>query len=172
MVHAASGAPFRVPFSRQHGLSRLGVASLLATSFLVAAAPVAHARITSIQILTRGPAFGGHSFAGVGQYEFITGIATGEVDPNDPHNAIITDIQLAPKNAQGHVVYQHNFYILQPLDPSKGNHKMMYEPPNRGSKTYQQLNNTPTGTNDPAALTDPVALDDSFLWTRGYTTGR
>jgi hypothetical protein len=170
MVHAASGAPFRVPFSRQHGLSRLGVASLLATSFLVAAAPVAHARITSIQILTRGPAFGGHSFAGVGQYEFITGIATGEVDPNDPHNAIITDIQLAPKNAQGHVVYQHNFYILQPLDPSKGNHKMMYEPPNRGSKTYQQLNNTPTGTNDPAALTDPVALDDSFLWTRGYTT--
>ena len=31
---------------------------------------------------------------------------------------------------------------------------MMYEPPNRGGKTYQTLNNTPTGTNDPAALTD------------------
>src|SRR3984957_4787080 len=170
MVHATSGAHFRVPFSRQHGLSRLGVASLLATSFLVAAAPVAHARITNIQILTRGPAFGGHSFAGVGQYEFITGIATGEVDPKDPHNAIITDIQLAPKNAAGHVVYQHNFYILQPLDPSKGNRKMMYEPPNRGGKTYQTLNNTPTGTNDPQALTDGAALDDSFLWTRGYIT--
>jgi hypothetical protein len=170
MVHTASGAPFRVPFSRKHNLSRLGVAGLLATSFLVAAAPVAQARITHIQILTRGTAFGGHSFAGVGQYEFITGIATGEVDPNNPQNSLITDIQLAPKNAQGHVVYQHNFYILQPLDPSKGNHKMMYEPPNRGGKTYQTLNNTPTGTNDPAALTDPAALDDSFLWTRGYTT--
>ena len=46
----------------------------------------------------------------------------------------------------------------------------MYEPPNRGGKTYQTLNNTPTGTNDPAALTDPAVLDDSFLWTRGYTT--
>src|SRR5262249_4180970 len=32
------------------------------------------------------------------------------------------------------------------------------------------LNNTPTGTNDPAALTDATVLDDSFLWTRGYTT--
>jgi len=141
----------------------------MATTVL-AAAPVAHARITQIQILTRGTAFGGYSFAGVGQYEFITGIATGEVDPTNPQNALITDIQLAPKNARGHVVYQHNFYILQPLDPSKGNHKMMYEPPNRGGKTYQTLNNTPTGTNDPAALTDSAVLDDSFLWTRGYTT--
>ncbi len=171
MVHTASGAPFRVPFSRKQKLSRFGVASLLATSFLVAAAPAAQARITQIQILNRGTAFGGHSFAGVGQYEFITGIATGEVDPNNSQNALITDIQLAPKNLQGHVVYQHNFYILQPLDPSKGNHKMMYEPPNRGGKTYQTLNNTPTGGNDPAVtLTDPVALDDSFLWTRGYAT--
>ena len=169
MVHTASGAPFvRVSYSKKHKLSRLGVASLLATSVL-AAAPLAHARTTQIQILSRGIAFGGHSFAGVGQYEFITGIATGEVDPTNPQNAVITDIQLA-KNAQGKVVYQHNFYILQPLDFSKGNRKMMYEPPNRGGKTYQTLNNTPTGTNDPAALTDPAALDDSFLWTRGYTT--
>jgi len=169
MVYTASGAPCRVATSSKNTLYRLGVASLLASSFLVAA-PVAHARITQIQILARGTAFGGHSFAGVGQYEVITGIATGEVDPNNPQNALITDIQLAPKNAAGHVVYQHNFYILQPLDPSKGNGKMMYEPPNRGGKTYQTLNNTPTGTNDPAALTDPNVLDDSFLWTRGYIT--
>ena len=144
MVHIASGAPFfRVPDSNKRKLSRLGVASFLATSVL-AAAPVAQARITQIQILTRGTAFGGHSFAGVGQYEFITGIATGEVNPNNPQNSLITDIQLAPKNAQVNVVYQHNFYILQPLDPSKGNRKMMYEPPNRGGKTYQTLNNTPS----------------------------
>jgi hypothetical protein len=169
MVHTASGALSRAYDSRKHKLVRLGIATLMTTSAL-AVAPVAHARTTQIQILTRGTAFGGHSFAGVGQYEFITGFATGEVDPTDPQNAVITDLQLAPKNAQGHVVYQHNFYILQPLDPSKGNHKMMYEPPNRGGKTYQQLNNTPTGTSDPAALTDPAALDDSFLWTRGYIT--
>jgi hypothetical protein len=168
MVHTASGAPCCVSNSRKHK-SRLGVAALLATTFLVAA-PAAEARITHIQILSRGTAFGGHSFAGVGQYEFITGIATGEVDPNNPQDAVITDVGLAPRNQAGHVVYQHNFYILQPLDGSRGNRKMMYEPPNRGGKTYQTLNNTPTGTDDPAALTDPTVLDDSFLWTRGYTT--
>ena len=51
-------------------------------------------------------------------------------------NAVIVDIELAPGNANGKVEYQHNFYILKPIDLSKGNHKMMYEPPNRGGKTY------------------------------------
>ena len=115
-------------------LSRSRIASLLATAVLVAAPVAADARTTQIQILTRGTAFGGHSFAGVGQYEFITGIATGEVGPTYTHNSTITDLQLAPRNTRGNVVYQHNFYILQPLDPSKGNHKVMYQPPNRGGR--------------------------------------
>jgi hypothetical protein len=174
MVHIACDAlSGRAPDSGKRRRSHLGVATLLATSVLVATT-IAQARTTQIQILSRGLAFGGHSFAGVGQYEFITGIATGEVSPTDPQNAIITDIQLAPRNNHGNVVYQHNFYILQPLDFNKGNRKMMYEPPNRGGKTYQTLNNTPTPSplngDDPGSLTDPMLLDDSFLWTRGYTT--
>ena len=169
MVQIPNVPSVRIPGCKKSNVSRLRLAGLLATSIL-AATTVAQARTTQIQILTRGTAFGGHSFAGVGQYEFITGIATGEVSPTNPQNAVITDIQLTPRNARGDVVYQHNFYILQPLDLNKGNRKMMYEPPNRGGKTYQTLNNTPTGTNDPAALTDPTVLDDSFLWSRGYTT--
>jgi hypothetical protein len=140
---------------------------------IIAFAPAASARTTQIQLSSPVIAFGGYSFPGVGQYEVITGVATGEVDPNDPQNAVITDLQLAPRNAKGHVVYQHNFYILKPKDLSKGNHKMMYEPPNRGGKTYQTLNNTPDGTNDPGALTDaafPGELANSFLWPQGYTT--
>jgi hypothetical protein len=173
MVQILNGPFVRVPGYNKTNLSRLRIACLLATSIL-AATTVAQARTTQIQILNRGTAFGGHSFAGVGQYEFITGIATGEVNPTNPQNAGITDIQLAPKNTRGNVVYQHNFYILQPLDFDKGNRKMMYEPPNRGGKTYQTLNNTPTPTglngDDPASFTDDTLLDDSFLWTRGYTT--
>jgi hypothetical protein len=133
----------------------------------------AHARTTKIEIMSRTVAFGGYSFAGVGQYEKITGVAYGEVDPDDPKNAVITDIELAPKNANGKVEYAHNFYILKPLDLSKGNHKMMYEPPNRGGKTYRELNRTPVSgalVNDPGAITDTAILADSFLWTRGYTT--
>ena len=153
-------------------LLRIGIASALAGGMLVGVS-AADARTTHIQVLTRATAFGGYSFPGVGQYEAITGIAIGEVDPNDPKNVLITDIQLAPRNANGTVSYQHNFYILKPIDLSKGNHKMMYEPPNRGGKTYQTLNRTPDGTNDPGALTEaafPGELANSFLWTRGYTT--
>src|SRR5437763_16282534 len=96
-----TNVPFvRSPCSNNRKLSRLRLAGLLATSIL-AATSVAEARTTQIQILTRRIAFGGHSFAGVGQYEFITGVATGEVNPANPQNAIITDIQLAPRSSRG-----------------------------------------------------------------------
>src|SRR5262249_13627240 len=160
-THAANSSPGK--------LLRLSLAGLLATTALIMSSG-AQARITQITILNRGVAFGGYSFPLVGQYEVITGFASGEVNPSNPQNAIITDIALAPRNANGNVVYQHNFYILKPVNLSQGNHKMMYEPPNRGRKTYQDLNNTPTGGNDPAALTDPAVLQDSFLRPRGYTT--
>ena len=151
------------PFPRAHMFAerstlRLAVAGALAAG-LFAAGPVAEARTTKIDITSRTIAFGGHVFAGVGQYEKITGIASGEIDPNDPQNAVITDIRLAPVNANGHVEYQHNFYILKPLDLGKGAHKVMYEPPNRGGKTFQTLNRS-SGGNDPGTtITDPVALD-------------
>jgi len=163
--------PTRIQHITKRKLRQLGMATALASG-LLASVTDTQARITQIQI-TSAPntiAFGGYSFPGVGQYEVITGIATGEVNPNSLQNSVITDIKLAPVNANGNVVYQHNFYILKPANLKQGNHKMMYEPPNRGGKTYQTLNNTPTGTNDPAALTDPNVLANSFLWTRGYTT--
>ena len=47
---------------------------------------------------------------------------------------------------------------------------MTYRPADRSGQTYQTLNNTPTGTNDPAALTEAATLDDSFLWAGGDTT--
>jgi hypothetical protein len=134
---------------------------------MLVATPV-DARITRIEILSRSIAFGGYSFPGVGQFERIVGIAYGEVDPRDPKNAVITDLQLAP-TVSGEVQYQHNFYILKPLLLGLGNHKMLYEPPNRGSKTYATLNRSPGG-NDPATIADPAALAASFLWPRGYTT--
>ena len=117
-----------------------------------------------MKFLNRTIAFGGYSFAGVGQYEVLTGIATGEVNPHDKLNKGITDIEFAPLNGNGNVVYQHNFYILKPLDLRKGNHKMMYEPPNRGGKTYGTINNTPTSGNDPAtAFTNSTVLSGSLL---------
>jgi hypothetical protein len=48
----------------------------------------------------------------------------------------------------------------------------MYEPPNRGNKTWTDLGrvtNGPGGANDPASIVDPTVLANSFLMPRGYT---
>jgi hypothetical protein len=149
----------------------MGTVSLLALSAaaVMVAAPDADARVTRIQITSRqSPTFGGYAFEGVGPYEKIIGKAFGELDPKDPKNAVIVDIQLAPKNANGKVEYAFDFYILKPIDLSKGNHKVMYEPPNRGRKTHAELNRG-AGGNDPGSVTDPNILANTFLLPRGYT---
>ena len=149
----------------------MGRVSLLAlsTAALMAVAPAADARVTKIEITAKqSPTFGGYAFKGVGAYEKIVGKAFGELDPKDPRNAVIVDIQLAPKNANGKVEYAFDFYILKPIDLSKGNHKVMYEPPNRGRKTHAALNRG-AGSNDPGSVTDPNILANTFLPPRGYT---
>src|SRR5258705_2793364 len=129
---------------------------VLAAAVLLVAASAADARITKIKIVAKeSPTFGGHAFAGVGQYEKLVGKAYGELDPNDPKNAVIVDIKVAPRNARGKVEYAFDFYILKPIDLRKGNHKDMYEPPNRGSKTHDTLNHG-AGGDDPGSLTHPA----------------
>src|SRR5256885_4430470 len=147
--------------------------------FLAAAlaAPAAEARITRIEIDTarsQSPTFGGFSWPGVGQYEKIVGKAFGEVNPHDRQNRDIVDIEFAPTNARGNVEYAFNFYILKPIDLSRGADKMMYEPPNRGGKTWAALGRVTvdTGANgdDPgSAITNPTVLANSFLMPRGYS---
>jgi len=74
---------------------------LVAACAFCAAVP-ARARVKKIQITAKeSPTFGGYSWPGVGQYEKIVGKAFGEIDPKDPKNAVIVDLQLAPKNAKG-----------------------------------------------------------------------
>jgi hypothetical protein len=129
----------------------------------------AQAKIKKIQITSKqSPAFGGYSWPGVGQYEKLVGKAFGELDPKDPKNAVIVDLQLAPRNARGKVEYSFDFYILKPIALGKGNHKMLYEPPNRGRKTIAALNRG-VGGNDPGSVTDVSLLANSFLMPQGYS---
>jgi hypothetical protein len=125
--------------------------------------------VRKIQITAKeSPTFGGYSWPGVGQYEKIVGKAFGELDPNDSKNAVIVDLQLAPRNANGKVDYSFDFYILKPIDLAKGNHKMLYEPPNRGRKTIAALNRG-VGGNDPGSVKDASILANSFLMPQGYS---
>jgi len=80
------------------------------------------------------PAFEGASFGAAGQYETLAGRAYGELDPNDPHNAVITDIRLAPRNGTGKVEYVASFFLVKPIDMSKSSHLMWHDVPNRGGR--------------------------------------
>ena len=65
-------------------------------------------------------------------YEKLTGRVYGELDPKHPLNAIITDIEFAPRNARGMVEYSATFTILKPTDMSKASGVLVYQVPNRG----------------------------------------
>src|SRR5215471_20706535 len=147
----------------------LKTACVLVAAAAICASVPAYGKVTKIQINAKeSPTFGGYSWPGVGQYEKIVGKAFGELDPNDSKNAVIVDLQLAPRNAKGKVDYSFDFYILKPIDLSKGNHKMLYEPPNRGRKTIVALNRG-VGGNDPGSVTDASLLANSFLMPQGYS---
>ena len=70
-------------------------------------------KMTKDQVLKELPPNG---FKLVGQFEKLVGTAYGELDPRDPHNRIIQDIALAPRNAKGMVQYSMDVYIIKPIN--------------------------------------------------------
>src|SRR5215468_7172332 len=73
------------------------------------------------------------AFASPGRpYEKLTGHFYGELDPTHPVNAIITDIEYAPRNAKGLVEYSATFTILKPTDMTGATGVLVYQVPNRG----------------------------------------
>ena len=109
--------------------------------------------------------FGGKTFGSAGTYQKIRGTATGQIDPDDPKNKVITDIALAPRNADGMVEYAMDFFILKPSDASKGNKKLFFEVNNRGAKQFGSFNQS-AGGNNPSTTAD---AGTGFLMNQGYT---
>ena len=88
------------------------VTTLLLAGLMWASA--AHAEVKRIVIDRKvSPAFDGRSFGTAGPYETIAGRAFGELDPNDPHNRVITDIALAKRNANGKIEYVASFFLVK-----------------------------------------------------------
>ena len=138
----------------------VALASLTIAAF-IGLAPDAVARITRIELGSPTAPFGTAPFGNVGQYEQIDGIAYGELDPNDPLNSTIQDIDLAPRNAHGKVEYSTKVSILKPIDESRGNHTMLFEIVNRGNKLDPSFFNVGVTAGNPAG--------DGFLENQGFT---
>lgn len=112
------------------------------------------------------PAFGGRSFGTVGPYEQVRGTIVGSVDPADARNAPIVDLANAPRDEAGLVTYEVEFVLLRPVDPSKGNHRVVYEPTNRGNIVSLFFLNSAPPTNDPSRAVD---AGNGFLMRQGYS---
>ncbi|MEP7339634.1 MAG: hypothetical protein ABI977_17990, partial [Acidobacteriota bacterium] len=76
----------------------------------------AQAKVTRIEITSRTEVSGGKEFGLAGAYEKIVGKVYFAVDPNDPHNKTIVDVDKAPRNGQGLVEFSSDLYILRPKD--------------------------------------------------------
>ena len=88
----------------------------------------AQADVVKLVVATRAalPSQGGRA------YEKLTGRFYGELDARHPLNAVITDIEHAPRNARGLVEYSATFTILKPVDMAGATGVLVYQVPNRG----------------------------------------
>lgn len=128
----------------------------------------AHAEVIRFEITQSVLAFEGRSFGRVGPYQRIAGRATVAIDPADPRNAVIADIERAPRNAGGKVEATADVVVLRPVDPQRGNRTLLVDVPNRGRKLAPQLfDDSP----QPGANRAELAADAGigFLQREGYT---
>lgn len=132
------------------------------------AAWASHAAVTKFEVVEQVPAFDGRAFAGVGTYQRIHAKVTVAVDPNDRRNAIIVDIDKAPRNSAGLVEATADVVILRPANPALGNGTLLVDIPNRGRKLAPQLfdDAKQPGANQAQSATDAGI---GFLHRQGFT---
>jgi hypothetical protein len=136
-----------------------GALALSILAPLAALQPV-EARVVSVTIISTTPMFGGVSLGSAGAYEQIRGTVSGELDPFSRHNEVITDIQLAPRNANGKVAYTATFTIQKPIDIDRASGVMVYEVVNRGGRLLPRFTTVGVTTANPAG--------DAFLYRSGH----
>src|SRR5260370_23677066 len=110
---------------------------LLGAVLLLASVVVqpSEARVVRFVVEQRRSFASGATWGPSGAYERLDGTAYMEVDPRDPLNAVIVNLDKAPRNARGMVEFNAPFFILKPVDIARGNHKIYYAVNNRGNKS-------------------------------------
>ena len=108
----------------------------------------------------------GRAAIGASGYEKVFGTAHFAVDPKDPRNRVIVDLDKAAVNAQGKIEFSADFYLMRPSDAGRANGVALVEVSNRGRKgLLSGFNRGPAGL-DPSTDAD---LGDGFLMRQGYT---
>jgi hypothetical protein len=122
--------------------------------------------VVRLEIKTRQPLADGRKFDHVGCYEQLDGTAHFAVDPAHRLNCAVTDIDLAERGRDGLVHFTADVRILAPADQARGNHRLLFDVPNRGNRlALATFNGVPRPIN-PAGPTD---AGNGFLMRHGYT---
>ena len=127
-------------------------------------APPADARVVRIEVERTTPYAGGKEFGDAGRFERLDGTVYMEVDPDDPLNAVIVNLDRAPRNDRGLVEFSAPFFIIRPVDMARGNRKLLYGINNRGNAIelgFHAFPPLPPGA-DPGS-------DDGLFFRLGYT---
>src|ERR1043165_6844911 len=109
--------------------TRTSISVVVASAIFALTSP-ADARVARIVVDTTTAITG----PGGELYQELTGRAFGELDPADAHNALITDLGIAPKNAKGNAEYIASWRIRKPVDMTKASGVIWHDVPNRGGK--------------------------------------
>ncbi len=128
------------------------VRRVLVFILLVLAARPSQAAVTAFQVTGRA-AVPGYP------YERITGRITYSQDPNDPHNRGVVDLDKAPRDEHGRVVFSGDLVIVRPT--SGGNGVVLLDVVNRGRMTAFGLSGVRGTGGD--------VVGDGFLLKRGFT---
>ena len=126
----------------------------------------ASAEVVRIEVKSRTPVLAGQPFGATGPYERLSGTIYFAIDPRNSANLIIADIDKAPRNAAGNVEFSSDFYLLKPVDASRGNGTILYEVSNRGGKGMVGFFNFAQGGADPQTAQQ---FGDGFLFENGFT---
>ena len=160
--HPLEATPF--PRSRR---SSMVASVLLAVCLQLLNAPTARAEVVRLEIRERGVIADGADFGDVGTYEKIEGIVQFAFDPENPRNAGIVDLDLAPRNAEGLVEARGDFSVLRPVDPKRGAGTALLEVSNRGGMaSLAYFNGARRGISGGSAGSE---YGDGFLMRRGMT---
>ena len=121
---------------------------------------------SALQITSRTPFDGGVAFGDAGPFEELIGTVRFAVDPDHPANELITDLKLVPRNRAGKVAFSADFRMLRPVEPQRGNHRILLDVLNRGRPRALKYLNSATDNPDPNA---PLEPGNGFLMRQGYT---
>jgi hypothetical protein len=126
--------------------------------------------VTRFEVRQRRPLASGVAFGEIGPYEELKGRLYFSIDPLHSANRRITDVELAPRGANGRVEWSSDVSLLLPVDRAQCSGRVLLDVVNRGNTVaVPNFNRATRPVFTPGANPDPpIDAGDGFLMKRGW----